>query len=218
MVKDEWAIVLDYLPRGHPMQPRSHPVAQIIGTENFNLLEVIPRDGKTLKSMDKVYIGEGKREQIKSIVGKIPLNKLTTTARFNFLSTVNKILMSNETKFISILNNMEPISLRSHSLDYLGLSHNQREKFITERNISKYRNFKDIVFRAKIDIVPYIIKHLLLEINQESKYYFFTSPKRELKTSKGTKASKKGTEPYKRGKNIYSGWKNLPRGWWGKPK
>ena len=69
--KDEWAIVLDFLSHGHSSMERSQPVAHVIGEDFFSLLEVIIRDDVSLKMGDRLYIGDGKRDKVKYIRGRI---------------------------------------------------------------------------------------------------------------------------------------------------
>ena len=51
-------------------------LAQVIGEKYFNLLEVVIKEGVALKPKDKIYIGEGKREEVKYIKGKIKYDEL----------------------------------------------------------------------------------------------------------------------------------------------
>ncbi len=43
--KEDYAIILDYLPYGYPMGKRMTPIAQAIGEKNLSLLELVPRRG-----------------------------------------------------------------------------------------------------------------------------------------------------------------------------
>ena len=81
MEKEENAIILDYLPYGYPLEKKMMPIAQAIGSKNFTLLELVPRRGVKLEVNEVVYIGEGKREKIYYILGRLPANKLTETAK-----------------------------------------------------------------------------------------------------------------------------------------
>ena len=72
MEKEENAIVLDYLPYGYPLEKKMMPIAQAIGVNNFILLQLIPRRGVKLEIAEKVYIGDGKRDKIYYIFGKLP--------------------------------------------------------------------------------------------------------------------------------------------------
>src|SRR3989344_3891764 len=62
--KDEYAIILEYLPNGYPLEKKMMPIAQAIGQENLVLLELVPRRGVNLESGQTVYIGEGKRPEV----------------------------------------------------------------------------------------------------------------------------------------------------------
>ncbi len=42
-MKEEYMVVLDYLPYGRPDDPRGTPIVQGVGTKYFTLLEATPR-------------------------------------------------------------------------------------------------------------------------------------------------------------------------------
>ena len=73
--KEENAVVLDYLSRGYVKSDMSKfggkPIAQAIGTEQFTLLELAPKNGVDLEIQDQVYIGKGKRDKIYRVLGKL---------------------------------------------------------------------------------------------------------------------------------------------------
>jgi len=52
MPKDDYLIVLDFLPYGKPGDRRAEPIAQGIGEQYFNLLEVVIKEGIHLKPKD----------------------------------------------------------------------------------------------------------------------------------------------------------------------
>src|SRR3989304_5653974 len=84
-VREEQAIVLDFLPHGNPLDNRpAHrktAIVQGIGKTHLVLLELVPKREAVIQPLQDVYIGEGKRDDIHHIVGRIPLDKLTATAR-----------------------------------------------------------------------------------------------------------------------------------------
>ncbi len=94
-VKEERAIVLDFLPNGYPFDERpmhkKTPIVQALGKDHFVLLELVPKKGVFLQPYEEVYMGEGKREKIHHIVGRIPADKLTETAKseLNFSIKLN---------------------------------------------------------------------------------------------------------------------------------
>ena len=100
--KEETAIVLDFLPHGYPFDPRpSHkktPIVQAIGKKRFTLLELCPKKDVFLQPNQEVYIGEGKRDEIHHILGRLPLDKLTNTGRHNLDYVVKELVKNNELK------------------------------------------------------------------------------------------------------------------------
>ena len=70
MEKEEYAIVLDYLPNGYPLEKKMIPIVQAIGEKNLTLLELIPRRGANFEIGERVYIGEGKRDKVYYILWK----------------------------------------------------------------------------------------------------------------------------------------------------
>ena len=77
MVKEEKAIILDFLPYGYPLEKKMMPLAQAIGTEHLTLLQLIPRREVKFEVGEEVYIGEGKRDKVQYILGRCPREKLT---------------------------------------------------------------------------------------------------------------------------------------------
>ena len=76
MEKDEYAIVLDFLPYGYPMSGKMQPIAQAVGEKTLIILEIIPRRGMTLETKEKVYIGSGKRDKVYFIAGRVSLREI----------------------------------------------------------------------------------------------------------------------------------------------
>lgn len=180
-MKDENGIVLDFLKRGHTMQMRSHPIAQVIGEEYLNLLEVIPRDDITLNIQEQVYIGEGKRDQIKSIVGKIESNKLTATARSELPFAIEKIIDKNEKKYVDFYNNAGPNTTRQHQLELLpSIGKKHMWELINERKIKPFESFEDL--RTRVPLVPNpkkaIVKRITDELEGTTKWHLFVTPPR----------------------------------------
>src|SRR3989344_4904557 len=103
-IKEEYAIVLDFLPNGYPFDTRpmhmKTPVAQAIGKDHFIILELVPKKGIFLQPNEEVYMGEGKRDKIHHIVGKIPFDKLTGTAKLTLEQIIKDAVKSNEKKFV----------------------------------------------------------------------------------------------------------------------
>ena len=79
--REETAVVLDFLPNGYSFDKRpihrKTAIIQAIGKEKFTLLELVPKKGIFVQPYEEVYIGEGKRDKIHHILGKLNMDKLT---------------------------------------------------------------------------------------------------------------------------------------------
>src|SRR3989344_5723219 len=95
MAKEEKCIILDFLPSGYPGRRHAEPVAQAIG-RNFTLLELVPKEGVTLKPDQEVYIGDGPRPEIRFIKGQLEYSNLTNFAKSLIQNIVEKIVKEEE--------------------------------------------------------------------------------------------------------------------------
>ncbi|MBS3093578.1 DUF655 domain-containing protein [Candidatus Pacearchaeota archaeon] len=176
MEKEENAIILDYLPYGYPLEKKMMPLAQAIGTKFFTLLQLTPRRGVKLDINEVVYIGEGKRDKIYFIQGRLPENKLTETARAQLHTFVEKHILENEQKFVSFFNNAEPINTRMHQLELLpGFGKKHTEAIMKERSVKPFESLDDLKKRVLNlpDPKKAIEKRMVEEITQKEKYNLF---------------------------------------------
>ena len=179
--RDEYAIILDFLPQGYLNDKRpSHrkdPVAQAIGTKKFTLLEIIPREGIFLDVGQEVYIGDGKREQIHHVEGRINKDKLTNTATGELAYVVEALIKKNEQRFVDFFNNARPLSTRMHSLELLpGLGKKHMWEVIDEREAEPFSSFKDIDERVKLLPNPekLVFRRIMSELEGDQKHRIFT--------------------------------------------
>lgn len=178
--KEETAIVLDFLPNGYhyddrPMYKKT-PIAQAIGKEHFVLLELVPKKGIHLQPYEEVYIGEGKRDKIHHIVGKLALAKLTATAKSELEFIVKEIVKKNEKRFVEFFNNAQPLSTRMHQLELLpGLGKKHMWQIIETRQDKSFENLSDLKNRVKLmpDPEKIVIKRILQELEGTEKHRIF---------------------------------------------
>lgn len=175
--KEEHAIVLDYLPYGYPLENKMMPIAQAIGTKGFTLLQLVPRRGVKLEVDEEVYIGEGKRDKIYYILGKIPENKLTETAKEQLHNFIEKEIANNEKKFVDFFNEAEAINTRLHQFELLpGFGKKHTEAILEERNKKPFESLDDLKKRVANlpDPKRAVEKRLVEEITGREKYNLFT--------------------------------------------
>lgn len=176
MEKEEYAIVLDYLPYGYPLEGKMIPIAQAIGMNNFTLLQLVPRRGVKLELKEKVYIGEGKREKIYYILGRLPPEKLTETAKLQLQEFVKKVIEENEKKFVEFFNKAEPINTRLHQLELLpGFGKKHMQEVLKAREKKLFGSFEDI--KKRIPNIPdpkrAIEKRLMEELTEVQRHSLF---------------------------------------------
>ena len=178
--KEEYAIVLDFLPNGHPFENKSGfktPIAQALGRDYFVLLEVVPKKGNFLQPHEEVYIGEGKRDKIHHIYGKINYERLTQTAKEELNYIIEELVKKNEQKFIEFFNKAGPINTRRHQLELLpGIGRKHMTEILERRKEAEFKNFQDIKDRVKLmpDPEKTIAKRILTELKGEDRYSLFT--------------------------------------------
>ncbi len=177
-VREENAIVLDYLPYGYPFEQGAMkvPIAQALGLAHLSLLELIPKKEVFLQPHQHVYIGEGKRDEIHHIKGKIGIDKLTSTARNELQHAVEKVVELKEKEFIEFFNTAQPLSMRMHQLELLpGFGKKHMWEVIEARKGKPFSSFDDLRNRVKLlpDPKQIVIKRIMMEMEGKEKYYIF---------------------------------------------
>ena len=177
--REENAIVLDYLPHGYATDQSNlkSPVAQALGVQFLTLLELIPKREVFLQPHQEVYIGEGKRDEIHHIKGRIPSERLTSTAHSELKHAIDNVVEKNEQRFVDFFNKAQPLSMRMHQLELLpGLGKKHMWEVINDRKEKLFISFNDIKERVKLlpDPKQIIVKRILAEIEGKEKYRIFT--------------------------------------------
>lgn len=177
MEKEEYAVVLDFLPYGYPLEGKTTPVAQAIGIKNLTLLHLVPRKGISLQVNEKVYIGEGKRDRVYYILGRVPKQKLTETAKRQLEEFIKKVVTEREGEFIEFFNKAEAVNTRIHQIELLpGFGKKHMHDILSEREKKPFKDFEDI--KKRIPNIPdprkSIEKRIWQELTQEEKYNLFT--------------------------------------------
>ena len=153
--KEEYAIILDFLPYGYPLEGRGNmmPLAQAIGEENLTLLQLIPRKGVSLQINEKVYIGEGKRDKIYYILGRLPAEKLTENAKAQLEEFIKEIVNQKESQFVEFFNNSTAINTRVHQIELLpGYGKKHTKEILEEREKSQFSSFENL--KKRIPSLP----------------------------------------------------------------
>ncbi len=177
MEKEEYAIILDYLQNGYPLEGKMVPLAQAVGKVNLTLLELIPRRGIKLESGEEVYIGEGKRDKIYYILGRLKREKLTETAKHHLQDHIEKVVGENEKRFVDFFNKAEAINKRIHQIELLsGIGKKHMKEILDKRSEAEFESFEDI--KKRIPNLPdprkAVEKRIFQELTSMERYNLFT--------------------------------------------
>ena len=174
--KDEWAVVLDFLAKGHSGMSRSQPSAQVIGDKYFSLLEVIVREGNALKPGDRLYIGDKKRDAVQYISGRIETKDLTAAAKDELEDVVEKIVESNPEHFLKFFNESTSLTTRQHQLELLpGIGKKHLWAILDERKGNPFKSFEDV--KTRVPLIPdpktMVVRRIIQELEGEDRYSVF---------------------------------------------
>jgi putative nucleotide binding protein len=176
MNKEDYAIILEFLPNGYPLERKMMPIAQAIGKNNLTLLELVPRRGVSLQLGEEVYIGEGKRPEIYYIFGRLKREKLTESAKVQLQEYVEKIVVEREKEFVDFFNKADAINKRIHQIELLpGLGKKHMQEIIKQRQEKMFESFEDIKNRVQNlpDPKKAIEKRIFKELTSDERYNLF---------------------------------------------
>ena len=178
MVKEENAIILDFLPYGYPLENKRLPLAQAIGIGGLTLLQLVPRKGERFEIGENAYIGEGKREKVQYILGRCPREKLTETAKIELEGFIEGVVNKDEERFVNFFNEAQAINTRLHQFELLpGLGKKHTGAILKEREEKKFESFNDIKERVHNMPSPekVIAKRIMEELIEIQRHNLFIS-------------------------------------------
>ncbi|KUO40186.1 MAG: hypothetical protein APZ16_07180 [Candidatus Hadarchaeum yellowstonense] len=180
---EDRGIVLDFLPQGHPNDPRPihlrEPIAQILGDTFFTLLEVVPVKGVTFLPHERVSIGKGERDKVERIKRRIGYEDLTAAAKAELQPVVESLVNENPDRFVEFFNRAGPLTTRFHQLELIpGIGKKLMWAIIEERKKSPFVDFADIENRVKglVNVKSLIAKRIVMELQGVDKYRIFVRP------------------------------------------
>lgn len=175
-MKEENAIILEYLPNGYPLEKKMMPLAQAVGEKAFTLFELVPKKGVQLEAGEKVYIGQGKRDKIYYILGKLHKEKLTESARQQLEEVIRRKVKERELEFLDFFNKAEAINKRIHQIELLpGIGKKHMQEILHQREEKKFESFEDL--KRRIPNLPdpqkAIERRILKEIIEDERHHLF---------------------------------------------
>jgi len=174
---EEYVYVLDYSQRSKSLTVRGREglIIQGIGEGRLTLLELLGVQNANFEVGERVYIGREGRNKIVSVLGKLEYASISQPAKNDLSSIVENIVLSNEERFVSYINNAPPVTPRIHSLELIpGIGKTYMRGIIREREKKTFESFLDIQTRIGIkDIHKLISRRIVEEITGEVQMNLF---------------------------------------------
>lgn len=176
MAREEYAIVLDFLPYGFPLENKRMPLGIAIGESGFTLLMLVPRREEKFEIGERVYIGEGKRDKVQYILGRCPREKLTDAAKLQLEDFVENAVKKDEERFVKFFNKAQAINTRLHQFELLpGLGKKHTMAILAAREEKDFESFEDI--RKRVANMPapekVITKRIMEELTEIQRHNLF---------------------------------------------
>ena len=180
--KELYAVVLDVLMKGNLEDLRAgfrrEPVVQAVGTEQFKLLELVPKKIE-IQIHDRLYIGDGERDKIERVKRRIFYQDLTQVSKLELPYVIEQLVIENEQNFVQFFNRAISISPKLHMLHLLpGIGKKLMWEVLATREKKPFESFADIAARVKGIHHPerMVIERVLEELQDpDVKYHLFTS-------------------------------------------
>ena len=174
-VKEDYAIILDVV-TDNAVSFKDSKIAQAIGHTTYTLFELVPKQGVELKSGQKVYIGDGKRDEIQYIKRVLFPEKLSGTSSSELMFVLMDIIEEREEEYVRFFNQAGPISLRRHALEVVpGVGKKHLKSIMDMRDEKPFESFKDIAQRCPFLPEPSksIAERIMAELENKTDHKFF---------------------------------------------
>jgi len=174
---EEYAYVLDFTQRAKSSTVRGREgiIIQAIGEERLTLLELLGTQNISIEVAERVYIGRDGRDKVMSVLGRLEYDSISQSAKNELPSIIEKIVISNQKRFIDYINTAQPITPRIHALELIpGIGKTYMMTIIRERDRKKFENFVEIQQRVGLrDPAKLISKRIIDEITGEARMNLF---------------------------------------------
>lgn len=174
---EEYVYVLDVTARGRSItiRGREGTIVQAVGEERLTLLELLGVPNMNYDPSERIYIGKDGRDKILSVLGRLEYNALSASAKNELPLTIEKIVKTNEKRFIDYINTAQPINPRIHSLQLIpGIGKTYLISILTERDKKRFENFSDLQTRIGLrDPAKLIAKRIVEEISGDARINIF---------------------------------------------
>ncbi len=174
---EEFAYVLDFSPRGKSavIKGREGPMVQAVGEERLTLLELLAAEEQSFETGEKVKIGKEGREKVMSVLGRLPYEELTPEARASLPIVLEVLVRTNEQKYVSYFNDLQPLTPRLHGLELIpGIGKTFMREIVETREKQPFTSFDDLQRRVGLrEPAKMVAKRIEEELAGDSRISLF---------------------------------------------
>lgn len=174
---EEYAYVLDFTQRAKSSTVRGKEgmIIQAVGEERLTLLELLGAQSLSVEIGERVYIGREGRDKVMSVLGRLEYESISQSAKNELPSVVEKIVITNQKRFIDYVNTAQPITPRIHALELIpGIGKTYMMTIIKEREKKKFESFSEVQQRVGLrEPAKLLAKRIVDEITGEARMNLF---------------------------------------------
>jgi putative nucleotide binding protein len=174
---EEYAYVLDFTQRAKSSTVRGKEgmIIQAVGEERLTLLELLGAQNLSVEIGERVYIGREGRDKVMSVLGRLEYESISQSAKNELPSVIEKIVITNQKRFIDYINAAQPITPRIHALELIpGIGKTYMMTIIKEREKKKFESFSEIQQRVGLrEPAKLLAKRIVDEITGEARMNLF---------------------------------------------
>lgn len=172
------AIVIDFYPHGKSFSQRRsedyNPLAIVVTTDWFQFFDVILVPGSKFSINERIKLTTRSKRILK--LKELQFNQLSSSALETLPKTIKNIVRTNESRFISFLNQAHPLTTQMHQLQLLpGIGHKRMWNILEVRKNTPFTSFNDFTERTGIsDPGAIFLSRIVVELEESPKYRLFT--------------------------------------------
>ena len=174
---EEYAYVLDFKSRSKSttVRGRTGIIVIAIGEERLTLLEILGIENSTFDISERIYIGKEGRTKVQSVLGKMVPNKISESIKNEVPIIIESIVTKNEKKFVDYINNAQPLTPRTHTLELIpGIGKTYMNIIIKEREKNPFESFYDIEKRTGLkEPIKHLSQRIIEEVLGETRMNIF---------------------------------------------
>ncbi len=154
----------------------------VLGNKNFTPLELLLKNNETCDLLDKLYLGEEKRDKVQNVNKWISEIEFQEANKLIVYDAIQKIILDNEQKYLEFINSNKDFELQKKALAIsFRLGPKTTEKILDAKKEKEFNSLKELEYRAKTNIfMKNLIQKIYNEISGKDKLRIFANKAKHL--------------------------------------